>query len=140
MQSGVLYVYMLHSRGQIITRTGSVKFQDIKPTNGQIILQQLVNAKKYKKCPEELKSFILTINFYSPKAYTFVRDSFDNVLPSPRTMRNWYSEIELNEGVQNEAVRIQQMRQDGKTCLLSVSMDEMTIRKRIESAKDHFIG
>ncbi|XP_066987476.1 THAP domain-containing protein 1-like [Macrobrachium rosenbergii] len=36
----------------------------------------------------ELRSFALTLNFYSPHAYRYVRKVFDTCLPHPRTIRN----------------------------------------------------
>ena len=46
--------------------------------------------------PEELKSFALTVQFYSNKAYKYLRESFDLLLPHPRQLRRWYSVIEGN--------------------------------------------
>lgn len=47
------------------------------------------NSKE--RYPADLKAFALTLNFYSAKAYNYVRDTFDCHLPSPRTIRNWYN-------------------------------------------------
>ena len=38
-----------------------------------------------------LRAFALTLNFYSPKAYEFVRKSFSNALPHVSTLRRWSS-------------------------------------------------
>lgn len=41
-----------------------------------------------KKVPysNELKKFAVTLQFYSSKAYTFVRKQFFDVIPHPRTL------------------------------------------------------
>lgn len=39
-----------------------------------------VNRSKY---PPELRSFAITLHFYSPKAYNFVRKKFNLALPHP---------------------------------------------------------
>lgn len=41
--------------------------------------------------PDELKKFALTLNFYSSKAYDYVRKSFNFSLPHPSTLRKWTS-------------------------------------------------
>ena len=38
----------------------------------------------------ELRSFALTLHFYSPHAYRYVRRMFDTCLPHPRTLEKWF--------------------------------------------------
>jgi len=38
----------------------------------------------------ELRSFALTLHFYSPHAYKYVRKMFDTCLPHPRAVEKWY--------------------------------------------------
>lgn len=40
-----------------------------------------------KEYPKELKSFAMTLQFYSSKAYDYVRQTFNLCLPAPSTMR-----------------------------------------------------
>ncbi len=42
----------------------------------------------------ELRSFALTLHFYSPHAYRYVRKMFDTCLPHPRTIERWYQSID----------------------------------------------
>jgi len=51
-----------------------------------------------KRFSPELRAFALTLNFYSPKAYNFVRDEFGLSLPHASTLRSWYHEIKVEEG------------------------------------------
>lgn len=50
----------------------------------------LANKNKGKavsrKYSVDLRKFALTLNFYSPKAYEFVRNEFNCVLPHSRTL------------------------------------------------------
>lgn len=42
------------------------------------------------KYPEVLKAFATTLQFYSTKAYNYVRRTFHLALPHPSTIRRWY--------------------------------------------------
>ena len=46
----------------------------------------------------ELRSFALTLQFYSTKAYSFVRKSFQLALPHPSQVRRWYSKVPAEPG------------------------------------------
>jgi hypothetical protein len=58
------------------------------------------NKKSGKGCvySPELKSFALTLQFYSAKAYSFVRKTFNLALPSQSQIRRWYSKIPADPG------------------------------------------
>lgn len=42
----------------------------------------------------ELRSFALTLKFYSAKAYEYVHDKFDLIVPHRRKIRTWYNPID----------------------------------------------
>ena len=44
---------------------------------------------------DEAKKFALTLNFYSPRAYEFVRKVFQT-LPHPRSLSVWTSSVNCN--------------------------------------------
>ncbi|GBN14036.1 THAP domain-containing protein 2 [Araneus ventricosus] len=46
--------------------------------------------KKQGSYEEEIKSFALTHNFFSSKAYEFVREALSLNLPHPSTLRSWF--------------------------------------------------
>lgn len=46
----------------------------------------------------DLRSSAMTLHFYSAKAYQFVCNSFDGVLPHSQTIRSWYSSIHAYPG------------------------------------------
>jgi hypothetical protein len=58
------------------------------------------NKKSGKGCvySTELKSFALTLQFYSAKAYSFDRKTFNLALPSQSQIWQWYSKIPADPG------------------------------------------
>ena len=104
-----------------------------------------VQHSKTKKISEELRSFAMTLHFYSPKAYEFVRESFDLALPHPETLRKWYSSISANPGFTSPAFsalqsHVQSPQKDGKETVCALMVDEMAIRKHVEYAEGKFHG
>eukprot|EP00096_Caligus_rogercresseyi_P013183 TRINITY_DN5861_c0_g1_i1.p1 TRINITY_DN5861_c0_g1~~TRINITY_DN5861_c0_g1_i1.p1 ORF type:complete len:288 (+),score=-4.88 TRINITY_DN5861_c0_g1_i1:361-1224(+) len=64
----------------------------------KILLERSMVSKKEtlsrNKYPEELKKFALTLRFYSPKCYKYVRNAFNMALPHPSVVRSWYGPID----------------------------------------------
>jgi len=62
------------------------------------------NLKSHNtKYSPALRSFALTLQFYSSKAYLFVRKTFKNLLPHPSTLKKWYSVVDGEPGFTKEA-------------------------------------
>lgn len=85
-------------------------------------------------CPR-LRTFALTLHFYSPKGYKYVRSVFNNNLPSVSTIRKWYSTINGKPGFSNEAFtaikcKSLETNRNGKELLVCLVYDEMAIRVR----------
>ena len=74
------------------------------------LMKRLVTQKKKKNLgayPPELRSFALTLKFYSTKAYNYVRKSFDLGLPHVDVIRSWYSSIngvDLGTGINDDSL------------------------------------
>lgn len=87
--------------------------------------------KKYGEC---LRSFALTLNFFSPRAYCFVRDYFNKILPHPKTLSKWYSSISGQPGFTTEALNMLRLKAESSETPIfcSLVMDEIAIRKHIE--------
>ncbi|KAM7307465.1 THAP domain-containing protein 1-like [Ixodes scapularis] len=49
-----------------------------------------LNREKYSPA---LRMFALTLQFYSTKAYNYVRETFECALPHPSTLTKWYSSL-----------------------------------------------
>lgn len=102
------------------------------------LIKNFVNKNTGKKLPKrysmQLRKFAVTLNFYSPKAYTFVRREFNSVLPSPRTLSKWYTNVDAEPGFTKEALNTLTLA--CKNCPYSIycalSMDEIAIRKCLE--------
>lgn len=89
--------------------------------------------------PELVRTFCMSIHYYSPRTYVYLREKFNNHLPHPNTMRQWLnnSNIDAAPGVLNCALgvvqsRAQKMREAGKTLVCNLVFDEMAIRKNIQ--------
>lgn len=59
------------------------------------ILKRASSARTFrgKNCPAEFRSFAMTLQFYSAKAYEFVRKSFNLALPHQAQIRKWYGKV-----------------------------------------------
>lgn len=70
----------------------------------------------------ELKSFALTLQFYSSKAYPFLRKTFTLALPSQSQIRRWYSKIPADPGFTEPAfnalkLKAEEAKENGKEVL-----------------------
>ena len=64
--------------------------------------------------PEELKKFAVTMHFYSPKAYSFLRTTLQNALPHEKTIRKWYSSVDCDPGHLSQALQFMKKMANGK--------------------------
>lgn len=110
-------------------------------------MAQIQRGKVNNQWSPALRSFALTLHFYSPRAYAYVRQSYDNKLPSESTIRKWYQTTEGSPGVTEESlnalkIKVQEAKTVGKKIVCSLIMDEMYIRKTIEwdKNKKKFVG
>lgn len=46
----------------------------------------------------KIRSFALTLHFYSPKAYNYIRKTWKNLLPSPSAIKQWYRVVDGSPG------------------------------------------
>jgi len=95
-----------------------------------------LKIKSSKQISPELRTFALTLNFYSPSAYNYVRLSFNKVLPHPSTLWKWYSTIDGSPGFTSEAlnaikIKSEEMLAKGKQIVCGLIMDEMYIKENI---------
>ena len=97
----------------------------------EIFKNEVKNAEKSAgtRYTEKIKRFSISLHFYSPKGYQFVRKAFH--LPSPSTIRYWASSVECEPGFLNQVITHLQdnLEEDNKDCVLLV--DEMSIKKDV---------
>lgn len=109
------------------------------------LISRFLQRSKTKKIAPELRAFALTLHFYSAKAYDYVRKTFNNSLPHPRTLTRWYQTIDGAPGFTQEAFlalqhRAEEARKKGFTIICNLVMDEMAIRKNVEWTGKKFTG
>lgn len=84
-----------------------------------------------KKYTEELRKFALTLHFFSPKAYDFIRKTYNTCLPHSRTLSKWYQHVNAEPGFTKEA--FESLRRKAAESLhpvvCALTLDEMAIRK-----------
>lgn len=120
---------------------------------------QLVHQTDILKClskglsgpqyPESVRSFALALHYYSPKAYRFVRQTFDNHLPCPSTITKWYINSNANgdPGISKQSLETlrklaKEERDKGKQLVCALIYDEMAIRKHMQwsDSQKKFLG
>ena len=104
------------------------------------LMKRLMTQKEKKNpgaYPPELRSFAMTLKFYSAKAYNYVRKSFDLGLPCASVIRSWYSSMNGEPGFTKDAMpamkaKVLAAKRDGQEVVCSLMLDEMAIRKHVE--------
>lgn len=113
-------------------------------------MQELVeHAVKKQKClpisrkySSNVRKFALSLHFYSPRAYDFVRFKFYNVLPHTKTISKWYRSINGEAGILTEALNAIKLHVQSVSYRLigTLSFDEMAIHQHVDYFKDKFVG
>lgn len=142
-----LFNHLLHDlKNQSLLTDDSMQILDSASSiNRECISRQILKATKShldNKFSPELRAFALTLHFYSPRAYDYVRNFFNLTLPHPRTISKWYQHIDGNPGFTQEAIKsIQQKITYFKhQILFGLSFDEMCIRRHVEYDGSQFHG
>jgi len=114
------------------------------------LMKRIVSHKNKKigrkSYPAELRAFALTLQFYSTKAYNYVRQSFNLALPHPGVIRRWYQSIDGQPGFTSEAfsaleARVRKVTDEGQgKVICSLMLDEMAIRKHVQWDGSKFSG
>ena len=91
------------------------------------------SGKGVKYSPE-LRSFALTLHFYSVKAYNFVRKNFKLCLPHPYVISQWYSKIPAEPGFTKPSfdalsLKLKSAEKNCKKIPCLLMLDEMRIKK-----------
>ena len=83
----------------------------------------------------------MTLHFYSPRGYEYVRKMYGNKLPEPRTLRKWYQTIDAQPGFTTESLAAIIIRTDiasssGKKIVCALMFDEMAIKQHVQYDKN----
>ena len=112
------------------------------------LMKRLLTQKEKKNpgaYPPELRSFAMTLKFYSAKAYNYVRESFNLGLPCASVIRSWYSSMNGEPGFTKDAMtalkaKVLAAKRDGQEVVCALMLDEMAIRKHVEWDGKKFRG
>lgn len=109
-------------------------FQDF---DGDEILKCLKYGRQQSSYSPFIRAFAITLHFYSPRAYSYVRSVFNRNLPSVSTIRNWFSSINGAPGFSQEALEILKQKASeftkrGEELLTCLIFDEINIHKKVE--------
>lgn len=113
------------------------------------VLMYLESGRKANQYCDSVRAFALTLHFYSPRAYRYVRLKFNKHLPDPSCLRSWISNCTGygEPGICNDSLKplkmlAKKMKTDGKILYCSLAFDEMSIRKHVQwsEAKKKFLG
>lgn len=78
-----------------------------------------------------MKQFSVTLQYYSPKAYDYVRTKFENLLPHPRTLRRWYMVVDGMPGFTEESFRTIKCEASKSPVYCNIVVDE-SIKQYLE--------
>lgn len=90
-----------------------------------------------------VRRFALVLSTKSKSAYTWLRNKFSKRLPALRTIRSWHknSSANISSGFSNQSISIltnlaNEAKAEGKYLYVSMSFDEVSIRKHIQWVHD----
>lgn len=65
---------------------------------------------------------------------------FKNALPNRRTLQTWYQTVDCEPGFSQEALETLKRKNEGKSVLCSLMIDEMSIRKHVQWDGTKYVG
>lgn len=107
----------------------------------------MANGNENQQYSEVVREFCLTVHYYSPAAYRYLRNKFKKNLPAVRTLQCWYSSIESEPGLTEAAFetlkqKVNEAKLRGEQLKISMFNDEMHIYKKSQwdPSKKEFTG
>ncbi|KAH1021839.1 hypothetical protein HUJ04_011324 [Dendroctonus ponderosae] len=98
------------------------------------IFERMLKGPSTQKYDPAVRSFALTLAFYSPRACEFVRTTFSKSLPHLSTITKWYASVDGTPGLTTEALVELKLKSGdaSKPLMCNLVMGEMYIRKMVE--------
>lgn len=92
--------------------------------------------KQTKPYSKPVMIFCMTLAGYSFRAYRYLREVFQNCVPSEKTLRNYRKRVDGSPGFSAAALRmisrkVTEMKETSKNLFVSLSCDDMSIRQHI---------
>ena len=93
----------------------------------------------------DVRKFALTLEFYSRRAYKYVRKAWQNLLPATSTLRNWYSKLNGKPGFCGEALEalsahVKAAAKNKIKVICNLVFDKMKIRKELTFQNGRYHG
>ncbi|CAH1993868.1 unnamed protein product [Acanthoscelides obtectus] len=109
------------------------------------IFERMLRGPSSQKYDPSIRTFALTLSFYSPRAYNFVRNTFNKSLPHLSTISKWYRSVDGSPGFTQEALQALKIKHEyalsqGKAVYCNLVLDEMSIRRQVEWTGSKFSG
>nr|CAH7746620.1 unnamed protein product [Callosobruchus chinensis] len=109
------------------------------------IFERLLKGPSTQTYDPALRSFALTLSFYSPRAYNFVRSTFNKSLPHLSTISKWYRSVDGSPGFHQEALLALKLKNEyalsqNKSVYCNLVLDEMYIRRQVQWTGSTFSG
>lgn len=96
--------------------------------------------KTKKSFSQPVKEFVLTMYYYSPRAYAYLKTVF--TLPTPRTIRRWLESVNCEPGFLTDMIKSVSEKCPENRNIFSLVIDSMSIRKKLsmDRASGQIIG
>jgi len=93
-----------------------------------------MGKKVPKKYSPSVRQFALSLHFFSVRAYEYVRQQFNTILPHQRTLSKWYANVNANPGFTQESLKSLTLKVKNSPNLVycSLMMDKMAIRQHFQ--------
>lgn len=113
------------------------------------IIDCLINGPSSKKYDEEARKFALTLQYYSNRAYAYIRHKFSNNLPHVSTLRKWYQNSSASGDPGLCTQTFQKLKQlaneqkaNGNELITSLIFDEMSTKQHLQwsDCQKKFLG
>jgi len=105
--------------------------------NADLLKRQYFKSKKKalpRQYSSELRRFAITLHYYSPRAYSYVRQKFHTCLPHAKTISKWCKSVDGKPGFNMEALETISKHVKSVDYILfgALIFDEMSIRQHVE--------
>lgn len=90
-----------------------------------------------------MRKFALTMRYYSPRCYDYVRSKFNKNLPHPATIRKWYQQSDVNcssgickRNIEIVKAKVLELKNENKDLYCGLVHDEMAVRQHVQWLDD----
>ncbi|VEN54857.1 unnamed protein product [Callosobruchus maculatus] len=139
-----LLSYLQEKYGVTESAASIIKASLPDSTAGELFTR-ILKGRSTKKFSPELRAFAITLNFYSTRAYNYVRETFNHALPHVATITKWFRTIDGGPGFTKQSwdaikMKVSENDLNNKKTLCNLVMDEMAIMKQVQWTGKKFTG